>query len=361
MCKVPFIYVVIPVYKAEKYIAQTLDSVLAQPYPNIRIVCVDDGSPDDSIRILRDYEKHYENIRVIRQENGGVSKARNAGIEYVCGQCREDDYIAFLDADDCWVRNAVTQDLVSRFEGADCIGLTSVGCSEDLSRTAAVMPLTAAVCSGGRESRWCHSDYHFAAMLYSCALLRRYEICFLHGLTYAEDVLFRHCCVYLADKIRLIDQPLYLHRSNPAGAMHVRKFGIDHLSGIVKGYLKAEELLRPYESLNRGSADYLRVMAAIYTLSMIEEHYAHFGSASKLSRFLEQNPEFIALIEAVDLCDLSESHQRLLRLYRTAPGRFRCGCYVSGLKRLLRERLKACAFLVNKAECTRFSIPNQYL
>ena len=74
MLDTPVIHVIIPVYKAEKYIAQTLDSVIGQPYPNIQIICVDDGSPDDSIAILRDYEHRYENIHVIRQENGGVSK-----------------------------------------------------------------------------------------------------------------------------------------------------------------------------------------------------------------------------------------------------------------------------------------------
>lgn len=81
----PQISVIVPVYNAEKYVAQTLDSVLAQPYPNIQIVCVDDGSPDGSAFVLQDYAQKHNNIHVIRQKNAGVSAARNTGIEYVLG------------------------------------------------------------------------------------------------------------------------------------------------------------------------------------------------------------------------------------------------------------------------------------
>lgn len=104
MVRKPTIYVIIPVYKAEKYIAQTLNSVLSQPYTNIEIICVDDGSPDDSISILRDYEKQYENVYVIRQENCGVSRSRNTGIDYALEHCSDGDYLTFLDADDLWTK-----------------------------------------------------------------------------------------------------------------------------------------------------------------------------------------------------------------------------------------------------------------
>ena len=81
----PKINVIIPVYKAERFIAQTLNSVLSQPYPNIQVICVDDGSPDNSISILKEYAAKFRNIHIIRQKNAGVSAARNKGIEYVLG------------------------------------------------------------------------------------------------------------------------------------------------------------------------------------------------------------------------------------------------------------------------------------
>ena len=83
----PLISVIIPVYNAEQFLRETLDSVGAQTYTNIEVIAVDDGSMDKSAEII----KRYPAVRYIRQENGGVSKARNTGIKSSSG-----DYIAFL-------------------------------------------------------------------------------------------------------------------------------------------------------------------------------------------------------------------------------------------------------------------------
>ena len=87
------ISVVIPAYKAEAYIAQTIESVLRQTLKPIEIIVVDDGSPDRS----GDVAASYPEVRVIRQENAGVANARNAGLAASSG-----DGLAFLDADDVW-------------------------------------------------------------------------------------------------------------------------------------------------------------------------------------------------------------------------------------------------------------------
>lgn len=93
--------VVIPVYNVEQYLAETLDSVIAQTVgfkENIQIILVNDGSPDDSENICLEYKNRYpENIVYVKQENAGVSAARNTGISYVEGK-----YVNFLDSDDCW-------------------------------------------------------------------------------------------------------------------------------------------------------------------------------------------------------------------------------------------------------------------
>ena len=72
---------------------------MAQPYPNIRIVCVDDGSPDDSISIIREYKEKYDNIHMIHQENGGLSAARNAGLDWVSANSSS-SWVCFVDSDD---------------------------------------------------------------------------------------------------------------------------------------------------------------------------------------------------------------------------------------------------------------------
>jgi glycosyltransferase involved in cell wall biosynthesis len=89
--------VVIPAYNVETYLAETLDSVLAQTYPHFDVAIVDDGSIDRTLAIGQEYAQRDRRIRVITQPNQGVSVARNRGIQETRGEL-----VAFLDADDRW-------------------------------------------------------------------------------------------------------------------------------------------------------------------------------------------------------------------------------------------------------------------
>ena len=91
------ISVIIPVYKVEAYLTTCVESVLAQTYQNIEIILVDDGSPDNCPRMCDEFAAKDSHIRVIHKENGGLSSARNAGIDTARGE-----YLAFLDSDDLW-------------------------------------------------------------------------------------------------------------------------------------------------------------------------------------------------------------------------------------------------------------------
>lgn len=89
------ISVIIPVYNEESYLNQCLDSILAQTLQEIEILCIDDGSTDRSLEILRDYAAKDSRFRVFTQENRYAGTARNVGIKYAEGK-----YFSFLDADD---------------------------------------------------------------------------------------------------------------------------------------------------------------------------------------------------------------------------------------------------------------------
>lgn len=91
----PLISVIIPVYNVEKYLKRCMDSVLNQTYTNLEIVLVDDGSTDQSGKLCDSYEQIDFRIKVIHKRNGGVSDARNVGVENTKGQ-----YITFIDPDD---------------------------------------------------------------------------------------------------------------------------------------------------------------------------------------------------------------------------------------------------------------------
>ena len=89
--------IIIPVYNTAKHLSACLDSIFNQNYTNIQVIAVDDGSSDDSLFILNQYQSNYRDYMIVlSQENRGVSAARNYGMKYM-----EGDYILFLDSDDC--------------------------------------------------------------------------------------------------------------------------------------------------------------------------------------------------------------------------------------------------------------------
>ena len=91
----PTISVIVPVYNAEKYLSRCIDSILVQTFTCFELLLVDDGSTDCSGRICDEYAKRDTRIRVIHKENGGVSSARNLGLDNAKGE-----WICFCDSDD---------------------------------------------------------------------------------------------------------------------------------------------------------------------------------------------------------------------------------------------------------------------
>ena len=100
--KETFFSIIVPVYNTEKYINETLNSVLSQNYSNFEIVCVNDGSTDDSLKILNQLSNTDSRVKVIDIKNGGPANARNVGLQNAQG-----DYILFLDSDDLMEQNAL--------------------------------------------------------------------------------------------------------------------------------------------------------------------------------------------------------------------------------------------------------------
>lgn len=93
----PRISIIVPVYKVEAYLQRCVDSILAQTYQNFELILVDDGSPDNCGNMCDEYAKIDNRVKVIHKQNGGLSSARNAGLDIACGE-----YIGFVDSDD-WI------------------------------------------------------------------------------------------------------------------------------------------------------------------------------------------------------------------------------------------------------------------
>lgn len=110
MSKLPLVSIIIPVFNTGSNCIKLLERLLESSYQNIEIICVDDGSTDDSFKQLQDFAKKHEKIVVKKQKNGGASSARNTGISLARG-----DFISFIDSDD-YVKQDFIKKLVDSFQ-----------------------------------------------------------------------------------------------------------------------------------------------------------------------------------------------------------------------------------------------------
>lgn len=139
----PLVSVIIPCYNKAQYLAQTIDSALNQTYPEIEVIVINDGSLDNTLEVLQAYSENPR-VKIIDQENQGVSKARNAGIALAQGE-----YFQFVDADD-WLHPEKTALQMEVMEARPDIGLVYCdwyvvypdrGITEELPITRHIMPL----------------------------------------------------------------------------------------------------------------------------------------------------------------------------------------------------------------------------
>lgn len=119
----PKITVIVPIYNVEKYLSQCINSIVNQTYNNLEIILVDDGSPDNCPQLCDAFEKEDARIKVIHKGNGGLSSARNAGLEIATG-----DYITFVDSDD-WLELNMYEVLYTNLikEDADVSACANIG------------------------------------------------------------------------------------------------------------------------------------------------------------------------------------------------------------------------------------------
>ena len=108
------ISIIVPVYNMEQYLERCVDSILAQTYANIEVILVDDGSKDSSPKICDRYAEQDSRVKVVHKINGGLSSARNAGLDVATG-----DYIGFVDSDD-YISAEMYELVAKRLDESDC-------------------------------------------------------------------------------------------------------------------------------------------------------------------------------------------------------------------------------------------------
>lgn len=217
----PRISVIVPVYKVEAYLSRCVDSILNQTFRDFELILVDDGSPDACGEICEEYARRDSRIHVIHQENGGLSAARNAGIDWVF-ENSDSRYVAFVDSDD-YVAPEYLERLLNATENTGClisvcgIALTK---GEALPETEEETPLVMSA-----EDYYCSGEIHDGRTM--VAWNKLYDRSLFESLRYPkgklhEDEFTTYRAVYQAGRVAVLSAPLYGYFQNDAGIMRAK-------------------------------------------------------------------------------------------------------------------------------------------
>ena len=215
----PAVSVIIPVYKVEQYLPACLDSLLGQTFTDWEAICVNDGSPDNCGQILAEYAKRDKRIKVLTQENQGLSMARNNGLKAASGE-----YVFFFDSDDC-IHPQLLEICytLAQKENADMVSFSmQTGTEPNLFGHYGISDVkykktTEPLYHQKKRCKW-KVSVNAWTKLYKKFLLE--NLAFISGITY-ED--YPHTYTILAQnpKSVLLDLPLYFYRQNPKSISHV--------------------------------------------------------------------------------------------------------------------------------------------
>lgn len=212
----PKISIIVPVYKAEKYLNRCVDSILAQTFTDWELLLIDDGSLDQSGEMCDEYAAKDSRIIVFHKENGGVSSARNLGLDNARGV-----YVTFVDSDD-WIDVNTLSICISEIEAND-LDILQFSFSREEKSLGSFGEEYTNVCS--------LSDYLNKRQFLVCvggnvirsSVIQTYTIRFDSEMKLAEDQLFLFTCMGYAHKLKRIPNKLYFYYDNPQSATNNEK------------------------------------------------------------------------------------------------------------------------------------------
>ena len=238
--------IIVPVYRVEKYLSNCVESILNQTYRDFELILVDDGSPDQCPQLCDRWAEQDGRIRVIHKKNGGLSDARNVGIEAARGE-----YITFVDSDDFLLPDMVEVLLrLCRSHGAKMACCGFIRCEDD--DTLETVPYT-----DSEEHIVQYRENKMEAFLrgdsigtQACAKLYHRSlfqtIRYPYG-KYHEDVFTTYQLVHLTDSLVSTDRAGYVYRRNPVSIM--MKFSPKRIDGVEGTVERAHFIERHYPEL----------------------------------------------------------------------------------------------------------------
>lgn len=270
--ELPLISVIVPIYNVEKYLKRCVDSILSQTYKNLEILLIDDGSPDACGMICDQYAKKDFRIKVIHKKNGGLSDARNAGLEMASG-----DYITCIDSDD-WISNYYVSNLYKAIVKDDAdVSISGFVCAyedkmEQLNKVLTVDTLETYKCLSSHD---CIERMLYQNEVEVSAWGKLYKKHIIQDLRYPvgklyEDIPVTYECMKQSKKVAVVNNIdyFYFQRKN---SIQNEKFSLRKLDGIKHCREMMENVKQDYPDL--GVAAESRYFSTVCNiLFQIKEH-----------------------------------------------------------------------------------------
>lgn len=241
----PLISCIIPVFNAEKYLHRCINSILAQDYPTIEIILIDDGSTDTSSTICDEYAKQYCNIIVKHTSNKGASLARKTGLELAKGE-----YLTFVDADDYVTHNYVS----AMFEALKKYNTEISSCCQQIIKPNDILQVSTHIeilllkDSDLMSRFFWYEFWGMPASLYHKAVFKRINF---PKATLSEDYYIK-CQIFLRNcKMAYVDAPLYIYEK------HADSLSNTKLSA--KAFEKFENTIAVYEIIRNQNPQYTQL------------------------------------------------------------------------------------------------------
>ena len=296
--------VIIPIYNAYDYLRPAMDSVLDQTLKEIEVICIDDGSTDHSLDIVKAYQAADERVRIVTENNAGVSIARNKGIVRTRGE-----YVIFLDADDFFEPTLLER----LYEKAKKDDLDVSVCKFDFyhNKSSSFTPQVEEVhssifASGAVVSKSEYPDYILQCTtgyvwnkMFRASFIRDKELSFAPELYVFEDIHFVSTALSLAERVGRIDDVLVHHRiySDQSRSKLFKKY----YAQVPVVYLKVKDFLTQYGMYIPLSKSFLNFSASrcykIYNLLWSDAkskfwNMLHSGYADSLGWFKHEGSDF---------------------------------------------------------------------
>lgn len=260
------ISVIVPVFKVEKYLCRCIDSILSQTFTDFELILIDDGSPDNCGKICDEYAKKDSRIHVIHKENGGLSSARNAGLDVANG-----DYVVFIDSDDYIEPDLFQEGIVALKDFPKALVNYGFYVENDqgINKSTFILQLPNTIFLNDEHEKTkliCNelTDYKIPwsawSKFYSRDVIEKNDLRFEDNKRiFAEDLYFSLCFFSLVDHVVNIQKPLYHYIERSDSIM-----GIDRKQTNTRRFERLAESVRDYYTSNINSRFMLEYYAVLY-------------------------------------------------------------------------------------------------